>query len=134
MNHRFPAVSEAITIHDDQIAQFGGSMGIRDVGALESALFRPQLGYYDSVIEEAAALMESLAMNHPFVDGNKRTAFFATDAFLRMNGYFIDCDSEEAYAFFMQVVRDQLVQVRRAGGLARGALPSRCRGLDDKQG
>ena len=103
MNHRFPAVSEVITIHDDQIAQFGGSMGIRDVGALESALLRPQIGYYDSLIEEAAALMESLAMNHPFVDGNKRAAFFATDAFLRMNGYFIDCDSEEAHAFFMQL-------------------------------
>ena len=103
MNHRFPAISEVVTIHDDQIAQFGGSMGLRDMGALESALFRPQLGYYDSLIEEAAALMESLSMNHPFVDGNKRTAFFATDAFLRMNGYFIDCDSEEAYAFFMQL-------------------------------
>ena len=78
-------------------------MGIRDVGALESALLRPQIGYYDSLIEEAAALMESLAMNHPFVDGNKRAAFFATDAFLRMNGYFIDCDNDEAHAFFMQL-------------------------------
>ena len=103
MNRLFPAVSEVIAIHDDQIAQFGGSMGIRDVGALESALLRPQIGYYDSLIEEAAALMESLAMNHPFVDGNKRAAFFATDAFLRMNGHFIDCDSEEAHAFFMQL-------------------------------
>ncbi len=103
MNRLFPAVSEVIAIHDDQIAQFGGSMGIRDVGALESALLRPQIGYYDSLIEEAAALMESLAMNHPFVDGNKRTAFFATDAFLRMNGHFIDCDNEEAHAFFMQL-------------------------------
>ena len=103
MNHQFPAIDEVIAIHDDQIDQFGGSMGLRDMGALESALFRPQLGYYDSLIEEAAALMESLAMNHAFVDGNKRVAFFATDAFLRMNGHFIDCESNEAHAFFMRL-------------------------------
>ena len=47
--------------------------------------------------------MESLTMNHPFVDGNKRVAFFGTDAFLRMNGSFIDTDNEEAYAFFMRL-------------------------------
>ena len=70
---------------------------------MESALLRPQMGYYDGPIEEAAALMESLAMNHPFVDGNKRVAFFTTDAFLRMNGTFIDCDSEETYSHFMRL-------------------------------
>ena len=103
MNHQFPTIYEVISIHDDQIAQFGGSSGLRDLGALESALFRPQLGYYDTLIEKAAALMESLAVNHPFVDGNKRVSFFVTDAFLRMNGRFIDCDSDEAYALFMQM-------------------------------
>ncbi len=103
MTSNFLTTEEAIAIHDDQISQFGGSMGLRDMGALESALFRPQMGYYDGLIEEAAAMMESLAMNHPFVDGNKRVAFFATDAFLRMNGWFIDCDSREAYSFFMQL-------------------------------
>ena len=70
---------------------------------LDSAILRPQMGYYDGIIEEAAALMESLAMNHPFVDGNKRTAFAATEIFLRMNGHFIDCDDREAYEFFMQL-------------------------------
>ena len=73
------------------------------MGALQSALLRPQTGYYDGPIEEAAGLMESLAMNHPFVDGNKRVAFFVTDAFLHMNGSFIDCDSKEAYDYFMQL-------------------------------
>ena len=53
-------------------------MGLRDMGALASAVMRPQIGYYDSLVEEAAAMLESLAMNHPFVDGNKRTAFYAT--------------------------------------------------------
>jgi death-on-curing protein len=67
------------------------------MGALEAALLRPQLGYYEGLIEEAAALMESLANNHPFIDGNKRVAFFVTDTFLRMNGQYIDCDNSKAY-------------------------------------
>ena len=103
MTHDFPTIEEVVAIHDDQIALFGGSYGIRDEGALASAIMRPQLGYYDSLIEEAAALMESLAMNHPFVDGNKRTALDATDTFLSLNGYFIDCDSRKAYEFFMRL-------------------------------
>ena len=98
---RFPTIEEVLAMHDDLIAQFGGSPGLRDMGALESAVARPQMGYYRSLIEEAAALMESLAMNHPFVDGNKRAAFFVTAAFVRLNGYFIDCDSRESYDHFM---------------------------------
>ncbi len=90
-------------MHDALIGAFGGTTGIRDEGALASALMRPKLGYYESLIQEAAALMESLANNHPFLDGNKRIAFFVTDTFLRMNGQFIDCDSDEAYAFFMRL-------------------------------
>ncbi len=101
MNFNYPDTGEAIAIHDALIHEFGGSLGIRDEGALASAIMRPQLGYYDSLIEEAAALMESLANNHPFVDGNKRTALAVTDAFLRLNGHFIDCDSVEAYEFFI---------------------------------
>ena len=72
MTHNFLTIGEVLEIHEDQIARFGGSMGLRDMGALESALMRPMMGYYDSIIEEAAAMLESLAMNHPFVDGNKR--------------------------------------------------------------
>ena len=103
MTRRFLTVGLVIEIHDDQILQFGGEYGLRDVGGLESAVMRPQMGYYAGIIEEAAALMESLAMNHAFVDGNKRVAFFATDTFLRMNGYSIDCDSIEAHTHFMDL-------------------------------
>ena len=103
MTHDFPAIEEVIAIHDEQIALFGGSYRIRDEGALASAVMRPQLGYYDSLIEEAAALLESLAMNHPFVDGNKRTALDATDTFLCLNGHFIYCDSRETYYYFMHL-------------------------------
>ena len=101
MRRDYPTLREVVDIHDDQILQFGGEPGLRDAGALDSAIMRPQIGYYDGIIEEAAALLESLAMNHPFVDGNKRTAFAATEVFLRINGYFIDCDSLEAYNHFM---------------------------------
>ena len=110
MNHQFLSIEEAIVIHDDQIARFGGSLGLRDEGALASALLRSQIGYYDSLLQEAAAMMESLAMNHPFLDGNKRIAFFGTDAFLRLNGHFIDCDNEEAYAFFMNLFETSTFQ------------------------
>ena len=57
--------------------EFGGTQGIRNTGALDAAIVRPQSSYCDTLIEEAAALMESLAMNHPFLDGNERTAFHA---------------------------------------------------------
>ena len=101
--HDFLTIEEVIAIHDLTVRELGGSLGLRDMGALESALLRPQMGYYDGLIEEAAALLESLAMNHPFIDGNKRTAFYATDAFLRMNGSFIDCDNDETHRFFMRL-------------------------------
>ena len=99
----YPTLREVLAIHEELISEFGGSSGLRDPAALESALMRPQLGYYERLAEEAAALMESLANNHPFVDGNKRVAFFVTDTFLRMNGRFIDCEDEAAYAFFMEL-------------------------------
>jgi death-on-curing protein len=77
---------EVLLIHRVMIERFGGTDGVRDMGALESSLFRPQSGYYADTIAETAALFESLAMNHPFVDGNKRVAFAAVDVFLRING------------------------------------------------
>ena len=103
MSYDYPDIGEAIAVHDALIDEFGGAPGLRDEGALAAALMRPQLGYYDSLIEEAAALLESLANNHPFVDGNKRTAFAVTDIFLHLNGYYIDCDSREAYDLFMRL-------------------------------
>jgi len=90
---------EALTFHADQIQRYGGDAGIRDPGALESALFRPQTGYYDDLISEAAALWESMAQNHPFIDGNKRTAFAVTDVFLKLNGILITASPEDTVNF-----------------------------------
>ena len=92
-----------MAIHSILIQRYSGTHGIRDPGALESALFRLQSGYYVDVVAEAAALMESLAINHPFVDGNKRVAFAATDIFLRINGYRINCESMIIYADMMRM-------------------------------
>jgi len=83
------------------IDRFGGMHGIRDKNAIEAAVFRPQTGYYNSLEEEAAALMESLANNNGFVDGNKRTAFAATDVFLRVNGFYIDVTARKGYEFIV---------------------------------
>ena len=80
-------VADVLGMHTVLMQRYGGAMGVRDPGALEAALFRPQTGYYKDIVAEAAALLESLAINHPFVDGNKRIAFAAADVFLRMNGW-----------------------------------------------
>lgn len=90
-------MADALMMHKVLVKRYGGANGLRDAGALEAALFRPQSGYYNDVIEEAAALIESLAINHPFVDGNKRIAFACCDVFLRMNGYEITKTSREIY-------------------------------------
>lgn len=92
-------VAEVLAIHADQIERYGGAQGVRDQGLLEAALYRPQTGCYAGLIEEAAALWESLARNHPFIDGNKRTAFAATYTFLAINGARLTADAKETYAF-----------------------------------
>jgi death-on-curing protein len=97
-------VGEVLQIHRQQIDQYGGAHGLRDQGLLESAVFRPQLGYYSTITEEAAALMESLANNHPFLDGNKRVAFAATHTFLLVNGYDLEVKPLPAYEFMMRSI------------------------------
>ena len=90
-------VPDALELHRRLVERHGGSRGVRDLGALESALFRPQSGYYDDIVWEACALLESLAVTHPFVDGNKRVAFAAMYAFLRINAYVIDGEAMKIY-------------------------------------
>ena len=94
-------VVEVLAIHTLLIDEFGGTEGVRDFGALESAVFRPQTGYYHDSIAEAAALLESLIQNHPFLDGNKRTAVAAADVHLRMNGLELGGDSIAHHDFII---------------------------------
>ena len=98
----YVTTADALFFHKHLIERYGGASGIRDAGALESALHRPQTGYYDTLIHEAAALLESLVQNHPFVDGNKRVAFAVGDVFLRINGYAITADSKAIYDRMME--------------------------------
>jgi len=94
-------VDDVLIIHADQISRYGGVLGVRDPGLLEAALFRPQTGHYPTLIDEAAALWESLSKNHPFVDGNKRTAFAATYVFLSINGLTIIATDQDTQSFVL---------------------------------
>lgn len=103
----YVTTADALFFHKELIAQYGGASGIRDVGALESALHRPQTGYYETIVHEAAALFESLIKNHPFVDGNKRVAFAVVDVFLRINGHRLAADSQSVHEFMMTLFERQ---------------------------
>ena len=98
----YPTVDEVITVHALLIAQFGGSLGIRERGALESAIARPQSGYYADIIQQTAALWESISQN-PFIDGNKRVAVAVTAAFLRVNGHRLEFNDREAFTFLVNL-------------------------------
>ena len=100
----YVTTADALFFHKQLIDRYGGAPGLRDAGALESALHRPQTGYYDTLVHEAAALLESLLQNHPFVDGNKRVAFAVVDVFLRINGYSITADSKAIYDHMIKLV------------------------------
>lgn len=93
---------EVEAIHKDQIARYGGGDGIRDYGLFEAALYRPQQGYYSSLLKEAAALWESLGQNHPFIDGNKRTAFAVTYTFLAINNIEITANADDIFDFIIK--------------------------------
>ncbi len=103
MPHDYLTVADVVGMHSVLMQRYGGAVGVRDPGALEAALFRPQTGYYDDIVAEAAALMESLAINHSFVDGNKRVAFAAADVFLRINGWRLQRASMQIHAEMMQM-------------------------------
>ena len=98
---QFLSLDEAIAIHERLIEKFGGSPGLRDKGLLESALYRPQTGYYADLAQMAAALFESLISIHTFVDGNKRAAFFLCDVFLRLNGWKLKMSADAGYTFIV---------------------------------
>jgi death on curing protein len=122
----YPTVAETIETHRLLIGDFGGLHGIRDLGLLESAVLRAQNGYYGGLIEEASALMESLANNHVFIDGNKRISFVMTDVMLRANSYFLDVEPEEAHKFITEAmerngfrfptIRDWITSIMRVLG------------------
>jgi len=127
---QYLTVDEVLAVHSALVERFGGVGGVRDLGLLESALYRPRTGYYRDLAEMAAALFESLLMNHPFIDGNKRVAFFASDIFLRLNGWKLKMEPKAAHAFLIGLlehgqsdfdhllpwIRESLVPLMKTGG------------------
>ena len=104
---------EAAQIHKILIERFGGSSGIRDQEALESALTRPFQTFenedlYQNVIHKAAALIESLLMNHPFIDGNKRIGYVLMRIYLINNGKDIEASQEEKFEFVMNIASGRI--------------------------
>lgn len=100
----YPTLAETLELHNRLIERFGGKPGVRDLGLLESALMRPQTGYYSSLSLEGAALLQSLTQNHAFIDGYKRVAFATTAIFLRMNGYRLKVDADNGESFLIERV------------------------------
>jgi death-on-curing protein len=105
---RYLTLAEVIELHDRIISETGGGTGLRDIGALESALAQPRQTFggedlYTSLPAKATALGFSLIMNHPFVDGNKRIGHAAMDAFLMLNGFEIQASVDDAEAEILAV-------------------------------
>ena len=111
----YPTVAQIEALHELLITHTGGSQGLRDRGALESAVAQPQMGFggqdlYPSLAEKAAALSYSLVSNHAFVDGNKRIGFAAAVAFLRVNGHDISADVDEAEQIVLRLAAGKLLR------------------------
>ena len=111
----FVSKSMVLSIHARQIERFGGTPSVRDEGLLESALAQPQATFggqflHPTISEQAAAYLYHIAMNHPFIDGNKRTAFAVTDTFLRLNGCTLNLTDERAYDLVMRVARGTMTK------------------------
>jgi death on curing protein len=105
-------IEDVLLVHQRLTALFGGSNGVRDMSGLEAALARPFQTFgseelYPSSIEKAAAIGESIIMNHPFVDGNKRTGYVLIETILRINKLYIDTTTEEKYQFVISISTGQ---------------------------
>ncbi|MFO1200285.1 MAG: type II toxin-antitoxin system death-on-curing family toxin [Burkholderiaceae bacterium] len=120
MSRDFLTMADVLWMHATLVQRYGGATGVRDPGALEAALFRPQTGYYEDIVAEAAALMESLAINHPFVDGNKHIAFAAADAFLRINGWRLQRSPKRIHAEMMRMLESGKFDVAHLEPWLRG--------------
>jgi len=108
---KYPTLKEALYLHRLLIERFGGAPGVLDHGLLESTLARPRSDYYNSLSEQAAALMHSLTMNHPFCDGNKRVALALTAVFLLMNGYQLHASANDSEKFVLKLARGKVTSV-----------------------
>lgn len=109
----FLTLEQILFLHEDQIDLYGGSSGLRDLALLESAIYRPQATFggtylYESIFDKAACLMHSLIMNHPFIDGNKRTGMDAGIVFLELNGYTLKVMQKDVVIVALQIATKKM--------------------------
>ena len=113
-------------IHEAQLAEHGGSAGVRDAGLLESALARPQnlTAYGDPDLADcAAAYGYGIARNHPFIDGNKRTAFVCAELFLVLNGHTLTADDADCVTTMLAVAAGDIEEAAFAAWLRAHSAP-----------
>ncbi|BAU12509.1 death-on-curing family protein [Leptolyngbya sp. NIES-3755] len=125
---KFIEIADVMRIHDSIIDRYGGASGIRDLDLLDSALAQPQVTFagellHPTIWDQAAAYLFHISMNHPFLDGNKRTAFAIADTFLRINGYVLDLTEDEKFEFVIRVVTGNLNKDEIARFLERSSVP-----------
>lgn len=108
----YPTLAETLELHSRLIERFGGKDGVRDMGLLESALMRPQTGYYATLSLQSAALLQSLTQYYGFLDGNKRIAFATTAIFLRMNGFRLKVDPDNGESFLIDQVIKKKAEIQ----------------------
>lgn len=125
---KFLSLFQILELHRQIISQSGGSLGIRDIGALESALAQPKMTFdkkelYPTLEEKAAALAFSLSSNHPFVDGNKRVAHAAMEVFLFFNGYEISAPVDEQEELFLKLANGKLTRQELSEWLREKTIP-----------
>ena len=104
-------IAVALAAHGEQLAEHGGAAGVRDMSMLESAMARPLnlIAYGEPDIADlAASYAFGIARNHPFVDGNKRTALVVSETFLALNGHMLDCDDVELVTTFLALAAGEL--------------------------
>ena len=119
--------SVVLALHEEHLAEHGGPVGIRDRGLLESALFRPQnlIGYGDPDLAAlAAAYGFGLARNHPFIDGNKRTAFTVMELFLALNGLELIADDPSCIVTILKLAEGSLTEAEFADWIRSNTNPS----------
>ncbi len=119
---RFLTIQEVLYFHHAQMEQFGGSMGVRDPGLLESALAQPCASFggeylHRGVFEMAAAYLYHIVQNHPFVDGNKRVGLESALAFLALNGVEIDAPDDDLESLVLAVASGQADKTQAAAFL-----------------
>jgi death on curing protein len=125
---KFPSLKVVLTLHEQQVQLFGGSSGVRDIGLLESAIAQPMATFGDeflhpSIADQAAAYLYHIAKNHPFVDGNKRTAYAVMETFLELNGYILPMSNEETYELVIQVAQSDITKAELTDRLKDTIVP-----------